>query len=215
VTRPKAILFDWDNTLVDSWDTIHEALHHCFTAMGREPWSLAEVKARTRLSLMEAFPPIFGEHWQEARDHYFDRFAAIHLDRIKPLPGAAAMLEALAALGLPLGVVSNKTGATLRREAAHFGWSGRFASLVGAGDASADKPAAAPILLALEAVRVAAGDQVWYVGDTATDMQCAANAGCRGVLLHTDAAGDADFARFVPAFCFRDCGVLASHIKAL
>ena len=25
--RPRAILFDWDNTLVDSWVTIHEALN--------------------------------------------------------------------------------------------------------------------------------------------------------------------------------------------
>ena len=25
--RPRAILFDWDNTLVDSWATIHEALN--------------------------------------------------------------------------------------------------------------------------------------------------------------------------------------------
>jgi phosphoglycolate phosphatase len=24
--RPRAILFDWDNTLVDSWAVIHEAL---------------------------------------------------------------------------------------------------------------------------------------------------------------------------------------------
>ena len=31
--RPRAILFDWDNTLVDSWATIHEALNVVMTAM--------------------------------------------------------------------------------------------------------------------------------------------------------------------------------------
>jgi phosphoglycolate phosphatase len=215
MTRPRAVLFDWDNTLVDSWDTIHDALRHCFTRMGREPWTIEEVKARTRLSLAEAFPPLFGERWQEARDHYFQRFHEVHLERIKPLPGAVAMLDALAALGMPLAVVSNKTGATLRKEAAHFGWTRRFAKLVGAGDAGADKPAAAPVLLALQALGVPAGTEAWYVGDTAMDMQCAANAGCHGVLLHTDAAVDPDFERFVPALSFGDCVTLIAHIKAL
>ena len=50
MTRPRAVLFDWDNTLVDSWNTIHDALGYCFTRMGREPWGLDEVRARTRLS---------------------------------------------------------------------------------------------------------------------------------------------------------------------
>jgi phosphoglycolate phosphatase len=215
MTLPRAVLFDWDNTLVDSWDTIHDAMGHCFRQMGHEPWTLDEVKARTRLSLIEAFPPIFGTRWEEARQHYFDRFHAIHLDRIKPLPGVALLLDGLAALGLPLAVVSNKTGATLRKEAEHFGWTPRFAKLVGAGDASADKPAAAPILMALEALGVPAGDQVWYVGDTGMDMQCAANAGCYGVLLHEAFPGDPVLKEFAPALRFADCAALLTHIKGL
>jgi phosphoglycolate phosphatase len=215
MTRPRAVLFDWDNTLVDSWDTIHDALGHCFTKMGREKWSLAETKARTRLSLIEAFPPIFGERWQEARQHYFDRFHEIHLERIKPLAGVADMLDGLAALGVPLAVVSNKTGATLRQEAEHFGWTPRFARLVGAGDASADKPAAAPILMALAAVGGSPSAESWYVGDTAVDMECAANAGCHAVLLHTEPASDPGLARFAPALSFADCAALLAHIKGL
>ncbi|MGH6988315.1 MAG: HAD family hydrolase [Stellaceae bacterium] len=215
MTRPRAILFDWDNTLVDSWDTIHDALRFCFVAMGHEPWTLAEVKARTRLSLVEAFPPLFGERSEEARRHYLDHYAAIHLERIKPLPGVARMLEGLLALGLPLAVVSNKTGATLRLEAAHFGWTARFARLVGAGDAARDKPAAEPILLALESAGLDPGANIWYVGDTAIDMQCAKNAGCRPVLLHDARADDPLFADWPPALRFADCGSLLAHIKAL
>ena len=80
-------------------------------------------------------------------------------------------------------MVSNKTGPVLRREAAHLGWTGYFARLVGAGDAAADKPDAAPVDLALDGSGIVCGDAVWYVGDTAIDMECAANAGCVGVLL--------------------------------
>jgi phosphoglycolate phosphatase len=39
LTKPKAILFDWDNTLADTWPTIHQAMSETFAAMGQEPWS--------------------------------------------------------------------------------------------------------------------------------------------------------------------------------
>ena len=49
--RPRAILFDWDNTLVDSWATIHEALNFLMRAMDKPEWSPAETRERVRLSL--------------------------------------------------------------------------------------------------------------------------------------------------------------------
>ena len=42
--RPSALLFDWDNTLIDSWATIHLALEETFQAFGREAWTLEELK---------------------------------------------------------------------------------------------------------------------------------------------------------------------------
>ncbi len=33
VTPPRAILFDWDNTLIDSWPTIHAANAHSTTVV--------------------------------------------------------------------------------------------------------------------------------------------------------------------------------------
>ncbi len=144
-SRPRAILFDWDNTLVDSWATIHEALNFVMDAMGKPVWSLADTQARVRLSLRESFPIHFGERWEEARAIYLDRFQEIHLERLKPLPGREAMLRSLVEQGIFLGVVSNKTGAFLRREVACLGWSGFFGSIIGAGDAAADKPACEPV----------------------------------------------------------------------
>jgi len=119
LTRPRAVLFDWDNTLVDSWTTIHEALNAVMAAMEKPLWTLEETRERVRLSLRDAFPAIFGDSWEEARQIYLDRFRAIHLDRLTPLPGCEAMLRTLAADGHYLAVVSNKTGAVLRSEAAH------------------------------------------------------------------------------------------------
>jgi len=192
VVRPKAILFDWDNTLVDSWTTIHAALNVAMAAMGKPPWSLDETKERVRLSLRESFPRHFGERWAEARTIYLDAFRAIHLERLTPLPGRRALLESLAAKRLFLGVVSNKTGSLLRREVEQLGWSGFFGSVVGAGDAAADKPHPAPVALALRPSGIAGGERVWLVGDTGLDMECARNSGCVPILLGGGAADTAE-----------------------
>ena len=197
MTAPRALIFDWDNTLVDSWSTIHEALVRTFTEMGYEPWTLAETKARVRHSLRDAFPKLFGERWDEARKRYLDHFTAIHLERLMPIVGAAELLNEAKAAGFYLAVLSNKTGRILRREAAHLGWSDYFVRLVGAGDATADKPDPAAMRLALEDSGFA-GEGVWYIGDTALDMECASRAGCSGILIGEFDAADRGFAQFPP-----------------
>ncbi|MBI3513164.1 MAG: HAD family hydrolase, partial [Proteobacteria bacterium] len=180
---PRAILFDWDNTLVDNWPTIHDALNTTLAAMGHPTWSLAETRARVRASLRDSFPVMFGARWEAARDIFYARFEARHIETLAPLPGAAALLNALHARGVYLGVVSNKTGRYLRKEAAALGWTGRFGRLVGAQDAAVDKPHRAPVDLALADAGMVAGPAVWFVGDTAMDMRCAYAAGCTAVLV--------------------------------
>ena len=65
---PQAVLFDWDNTLVDTWPVIHEAMNTTLAAMGHPQWRMEETKDRVRLALREAFPPMFGDRWEDARD---------------------------------------------------------------------------------------------------------------------------------------------------
>ena len=214
VARPRVILFDWDNTLVDSWGTIHEALNFLMAAMGKPSWSLAETKAKVRLSLRESFTLHFGERWEEARQIYLDKFRAIHLDRLTALPGRGELLGALAEAGVFLGVVSNKTGSLLRLEAGRIGWSGFFGSLVGAGDASADKPDAAPVYLALEHSGIEPGERVWFVGDTGLDMLCARNSGCVPVLLGSGATEE-EFAEHMPRLVFADGPALFRFVQGL
>ncbi len=213
-TRPRAILFDWDNTLVDSWPTIHQALNAVMAAMGREPWSLSETRERVRLSLRQSFPLHFGERWEEARNIYLDAYRAIHLERLMPLPGRSELLRSLAESGIFLAVVSNKTGTVLRAEAAAIGWSELFGSIVGAGDAGADKPDRAPVALALAPSGVASGEDVWFVGDTAIDVECALNSGCVPVLLRSGAP-DAEFARFAPRYAFENGAALFRFVEGL
>jgi phosphoglycolate phosphatase len=212
VGPPRSILWDWDNTLVDGWLAIAAGLNAAFAAHGLPAWTLDEVKARVRRSLRESFPEIFGAAWEAARDVFYTAVRAHHLQVLQPMPGAIEAVLAVATAGIPQGVISNKQGPLLRAEAAHLGWDGHFRILLGAGDAVADKPDPAPFRLALPALGEAAGPAVWYIGDTALDMQAARAAGCTAVLLG-DAAHDGGVANAAPDLAFADGNALAAWLR--
>jgi phosphoglycolate phosphatase len=184
--RPEAVLFDWDGTLVDNWPVIHAALNATLASHGMAPWSMAETYARISGSQRDSFPIIFGANWQAARDQFYAEFERRHLSEIRVLPGAEDLLAATQAAGFYLAVVSNKQGKYLRLEAEHLGWAHYFRQIVGAGDAHEDKPSAAPIHLALDGSAISAGQAVWLIGDSVTDVRCARAAGCRAVIVQQD-----------------------------
>lgn len=210
--RPRVIVFDWDNTLVDSWPTIHRALVATLKAMGHQPWSFEETRTRVRHSLRDSFPILFGDRWEEARGVFYDAFEQFHLDELTPLDGAGEMLEGLHALGIKLTVVSNKTGRYLRSEAAQLGWDRLFGRLVGAGDSVRDKPAPAALMLALDGA-AAPGPDVWFVGDSGIDMEIAHRTGCVPVLVNRMDASAEEFSKWPPAHCFLDCPALLDHVN--
>ena len=212
---PRAVLFDWDNTLIDSWATIHEAMNTTLAAMGHESWTMDQTRERVRRSLREAFPEMFGDRWEEAREVFYGRFRAVHLDMLALMEGAEALLRLLASRGVYLGVVSNKLGEHLRREAVHLGWDELFGRIVGANDAVRDKPAPQSVALALSGSDIAPGGEVWFVGDTGIDLECARNAGCRGILIREIGPRPGEFDGCDPASHFSDCDGMVALVRAL
>ncbi len=212
IPKPRAILFDWDNTLVDNWGIIAEAMNAALTAFDLPAWTLAETKARVRASLRDSFPKMFGDRAKEAGRIFSDHFAARHLTELRAMPGAGDLLRSLAVSGVYLGIVSNKRGRFLRLEADHLGWTGHFMRLVGAADAIEDKPSVAPVDLALEGSGVPRGAHVWFVGDTDIDMVCALNAGCFPVLLRPEPMAPGEFDLHQPGLHLPDCAALARQL---
>ena len=210
--RPEVLLYDWDNTLVDGWAGITAALNAAFTAFGHSVWSVDDTRNRVRVSLRESFPVMFGDRWEQARDIFYASLTQQHLDHVTPMPGVPDVLEAGAAW--PQGVVSNKAGPFLRREVAHLGWNRFFDSVIGAGDAVADKPDPAPIHLALEQLHHSADGSVWYMGDTALDMQAARAAGVTAVLIG-DASHDGGVERAAPHIHFLSAHDLIARLRDL
>ena len=71
---PRAVIFDWDNTLVDSWGCILAAMNTTLKAMGHVEWTMEEAKNRVARSLRDSFPELFGDRWTEARDVFYAAF---------------------------------------------------------------------------------------------------------------------------------------------
>jgi phosphoglycolate phosphatase len=209
---PSVLLYDWDNTLADGWVAITAALNAVFTEFAMRSWTEAETKARVRVALRESFPLMFGDRWERARDIFYAAFAKHHLENVRPMPGAAEALAAGATR--PQGIVSNKAGPYLRAEVVRLGWQAHFRAVIGAGDAPMDKPHPAPIHLALEQLGHRASPSVWYLGDTALDMQTARAAGVTAVLIG-DAGHDGGVAQAAPHLHFSSALDLAARLRVV
>lgn len=213
--RPDAVIFDWDNTLVDTWEVIQDAMNVTLTAYGLEPWTLAETRARVRRSMRDSFPEMFGDLWREAGECFYRRYETVHLEKLKARPGAGDMLREISAAGIYLGVVSNKLGKYLRDEVRHLGWEDLFGRIVGAFDAPRDKPAVEPVEMALAGSGIARGPKVWFVGDTEIDLECAIAAGCRPVLLRETPPDSKEFRKFPPERHVDGCQALCKLLLSL
>lgn len=215
LARPEAVVFDWDNTLIDSWAAIHDAQNHVLAHYGLPTWTVEETRRRVRGSMRDTFPQLFGERWREAGEVFYARFEARHMDNLTPLPGAEALLEGLYAEGLYLSVVSNKKGDYLRSEADHLGFMRYFGRIVGAFDAARDKPAAEPVTMALAGSGVECSPSVWFAGDADIDMECAHNAACTPILVRPEAPAPGEFGAHPPMAHVSDCLSLLKLLRTL
>lgn len=199
---PRAVIFDWDNTLVDSWGAISEAINHTRAAYGLCTWNRKEILVNCTRSARESFPEWFGDKWEDAWQEYYSTFDKVRKRMgITPANGATELLEWLYNHKIPALVVSNKSGNYLREEARVLGWAKYFASLVGAHDAPVDKPAREHADHALMLAGVESGPGIWFIGDSITDITCARNAECTPVLIGTSD----DAAQLGVELYFDDC----------
>lgn len=213
--RPRAIIFDWDNTLVDSWPPIQDALNTTLTTFGHQPWTMQETRQRVRKSLRDTFPGLFGDKWEDAADVFYGRYEEIHAKEVTAFSGSQAMLADLSEIGIYLGVVSNKRGDFLRKEASSLKWDRYFGQIIGANDAPKDKPATDPVHMALSGADLVLNDTIWFVGDADIDLECAVNADCVPVLMRPDPPDTGEFSTHKPHFYFENAEALCNHVRNL
>lgn len=211
--KPKAVIFDWDDTIVNSWPIALEALNTALVAMGQQAWSDDEARRRAGPSARDLFRGLFGDRWQEADKIYYDTFNKIFLNNLVVHANAEDLLKLLADNKIYMAVVSNKRGHLLRAEAAHTRFDRYFGKIVGAGDAAADKPDPAPVHMALDGSGIQPGADVWFIGDSHTDMLCALNTGCVPILIETKPPPEEMLLKHPPRHRFKTHIDIMNNIK--
>ena len=186
--KPDAIIYDWDNTLVDTWPLIKNAINATMRSLNREEWSLEKVRDSVHKSMRESFPEIFGNEWEKAGEIYKKAYQDINIAQISLLKNSFELLNFVKSLNIPQFLVSNKIGTTLRKEVKKLQLEHLFFSLVGAQDANFDKPSREPADFALMGSQIdPKKHHIWFVGDTIADVECAHNLGaCPIIYGHSD-----------------------------
>ncbi|MBF0126366.1 MAG: HAD-IA family hydrolase, partial [Magnetococcales bacterium] len=127
-------------------------------------------------------PPV-GDPDFEAAVEAFLAFYRLHLtDNSRPFPAVPETLAALAAVGFPMAVVTNKPEHLARAMLEQLNLSRFFALVVGGDSLPTRKPDPAPLLHALARLNLPPASGV-MIGDSETDLHAARNAGLPVILL--------------------------------
>src|SRR5262245_38997967 len=173
----KAVLFDFDGTLIDSYPAIAASVNHVRSLHGLQPLSVEEVTPHVGhgpAHLLGATVGVGESSGNVAayRAHHPTVMAAL----TRLLPGAAEVLRALKEKGLHTGICSNKPVAFTRELVAGLGLLDWLDVLLGPEDVGRHKPAPDMLLAAMRRLGVRP-EQTLYVGDMAVDVQTARAAG--------------------------------------
>lgn len=182
--KPDAIFFDWDGTLVDSLPALNGYYNHVLAVYSKPAISIEEAKRNIRRSAREVFPEVFGDQADEALNVFYDYVSKTHLEHLEVFSESHGFMEELATFNIQLGIVSNKKHSFLLKEISHLGWDKYLVSNIGAGEAAKDKPEPDPLLLAASKIGLSPEvNEIWYVGDTETDMMAAVAAGFQPIFI--------------------------------
>ncbi len=183
---PKAVFWDWDGTLIDSYAFLNDAHNFTLTSLGFAPFKEGEYKNFFGKPRDILYPAIYKDKCEEAIE-IFQKYVLENNHKVKALPDCRPVLELFYQKNIPMGIVSNKKANLIERELKHLKWEQYFKIVVGAGDAEFDKPSGAPLLLAIEKTgKIYDNNHIWYIGDTENDLACAKNARCPSIFLTED-----------------------------
>lgn len=177
----RAILFDWDGTLVDSLGAFQHANAAVMDAFGL-PWDAGIYRRNYvpdwRLMYLKlGVPP---DRLDEANELWHTTFAAA--EDVIAFEGVTDSLVRLDAVGCRLGIVTAGDRVIVEPQLERTGLGPLLPIRVFGDDLPVHKPDPAPLRRALELLGLDADpDEVAYVGDAPTDMRMARAVGVRAV----------------------------------
>jgi len=209
-TVPRAVVFDFDGTLADSYPAITASVNFVRAGYGLPPLDEAGVRryvGRGPAYLLEHTVP--GGEIEKDLARYRAHHPSVMRAGTRLLPGAAGTLAALRQNGLALGVCSNKPVAFTRQLLDYLGIARFLGAVLGPEDVRRPKPAPDMLQAALSRLHVTAQDAL-YVGDMVVDVETARQAGVAVWVVATGSDDRDTLAAARPDRLLRDLGELAS-----
>jgi HAD superfamily hydrolase (TIGR01509 family) len=177
---PPAVLFDVDGTLVDSNYLHVHAWQRAFDQLGFdvEGWRIHRSIGMDGTSLMTSLA-------MDPPNDVVDRLKELHsqyyrdtVEFLRPLPGATALLDEVAAVGLQVVLATSAPKDELSIMRTVLGRDDIVSAVTSADDVDVAKPRPDIVEVALDRAGVT-GDRAVFVGDTVWDVRAAGRAGVR------------------------------------
>ncbi|SFV60226.1 Phosphoglycolate phosphatase [hydrothermal vent metagenome] len=172
------VLFDLDGTLIDSTEAILESFHVACAKFGFASPDDKDIKRLIGYPLDYMFTHV-GVEKERVWDYvaaYKEHYRVISKEKTHLLPNAKEAVE-LASTFARLGIVTTKTARYSKELMDHFGLLHHFEVLIGREDVTNPKPHPEPILNAIELMQPKELEEIYMIGDTKLDMECAKEAG--------------------------------------
>lgn len=175
----QGVLFDWDGTLVDSYEADSSAYLAMFEEMGIS-WGLEDLAQHYSPNWYQVYraAKLPKTKWNDA-DRAWRKHYAKHSPQL--IVGARQVLLRLEREH-HLGLVTSGDRDRVTRQLRAFRLTHLFGARVCSGDTPGKKPHPAPLRLALQKLRLEPSACV-YVGDSPEDLEMARSAGVRAIAV--------------------------------
>src|SRR5438876_6154406 len=187
--RYRAVLFDLDGTLVDSYAALAEAVNYARRAHGLPELSAARIRDFVGDGLETLLQRAFDTDLvpQTARQAFEDRYDEICCAESKVLDDVAETIAALDAVGVVMAVCTNKPTSFSKKILGSLQLAKFFRAIVGPDLAGARMPDSRHVLHTLAATGCAAAETL-FVGDMPVDVRAARNSGLAAAVVATGSA---------------------------
>jgi N-acetyl-D-muramate 6-phosphate phosphatase len=177
----RAVLFDLDGTLIDSAPDLGAAADKMRVVRGLPSLPLEKYRPMAGAGARGMLGVAFGmstEHpdFEAMREEFFVNYENCMTERTYAFEGIPELISQLRALGLPWGVVTNKSMRFTRPLTQGMSLFGSVAVVVGGDSTAHAKPHPAPLLEAARQLKLEPGHCI-YVGDDERDVLAGRAAG--------------------------------------
>jgi len=184
-----AIAFDLDGTLLDTIHELAAAVNALLAELGYAPLAkdvvgamigkgMANLVRRALALAIDVSPAAVDDgEVKDALARYQAHYASRLGRETRLFPGMVEGLTRLAAMGIPLAVVTNKATRFVRPHLVQAGIERFFAVVIGGDDLPTKKPDPGPLRHAAAAFGIPTR-RLLMVGDSANDVEAARGAGC-------------------------------------